>query len=75
MEKFQIDPNEEKRRHDEILKKLDPDLAKILQKHLTYSPSPEQEKKVEVPPEDPKNTTREKGPSWGVENSLPNGDR
>jgi len=72
MEKFQIDPSEEKRRHEEALKKIDPRTAEILRKHLTYPPPQEEEWLVE---EHPKETPRHKGPGAFIENSLPEGDR
>lgn len=61
MEKFKIDPNEERQRHEKILNKIDPGIAKILRSHLTYAPSPEtkrsdipeEQEKVKVAPEVP----------------------
>jgi len=77
MEKFIIDPNEKKRLDEKILEKIDPRLAEILQSHLTYAHSPEQEKKVEVPPEAPKDAPyhKNKGAGKFIESSLPEGDR
>jgi hypothetical protein len=75
MEKFEIDPNEEKRRHDKILEKIDPQIAKILRGHLTYPPTPEQEKKAETVPETPKDTPHHKGAGAFIENSIPESNR
>lgn len=60
MEKFQIDPDEERKRHEEILKKVDPRIAEILRKHLRSSASTTQEEqeRVEVAPEVPPRNIR-----------------
>lgn len=59
MEKFEIAPNEEKRRHEEALKKVDPRIAEILRGHLTYPtpPKKEEQRKVEGTPEEPPKNT------------------
>lgn len=60
MEKFEIDPNEERKLHEETLKKVDPRIAEILRKHLTY-PTPlkqEDPRKDESTPEEPPKNVR-----------------
>mgnify|MGYP001594796541 CR=1 FL=1 len=61
MEKFQIDPDEERKRHEEILKKVDPRIAEILRKHLPpLAPTTQEEQeKVEVAPEVPPRDIRD----------------
>lgn len=61
MEKFEIDPNEQRKLHEETLKKVDPRIAEILRKHLTY-PTPleqEEQKNVESTPEEPPKKIRD----------------
>lgn len=73
MEKFKIDPNEERKLHEEILKKLDDVTAGILRKRLTY-PTPQEG--VRQPAEEPpKKTPHQKGPGAFIENSIPESNR
>lgn len=58
MEKFQIDPDEERKRHEEALEKVDPRIAEILRKHLTYPTPLPQEEKPSTPQEFPQNTSQ-----------------
>lgn len=55
MEKFQIDPIEERKLHEEALKKVDSRTAEILRRHLPSLASTiqEEQEKVEVAPEVP----------------------
>lgn len=61
MEKFQIDPNEQRKLHEEVLEKVDPVTAGILRKHLTYPTPLEQDgqRKVESIPEEPSKKIRD----------------
>lgn len=60
-EKFYIDPEEEKRRHEEVLGKIDDVTAGILRKHLTYSTPLKQEelRNVEDTPKEPPKKIRD----------------
>lgn len=60
-EKFYIDPKEQKRRHEEVLGKIDDVTAGILRKHLTSSDSTTKEiqEKVEVVTEKPPKKIRD----------------
>lgn len=76
MEKFQIDPDEERKRHEEALKKVDPRTAEILQKHLRYPSSlPDATIKTEVEEKELEQPPQRKGPGAFIENSIPESNR